>query len=459
MKIANLYASNVKRLQCVEIHLNGKSLIIAGNNEEGKSSTVDSIFYAFTGAKSFPDKVVRKGTDKAQINIDLTEQFRIERIITPDNKTQLIVRPIEEEASTAKYGSPQDILDKLFGDLTFDPLGFDRMKLPEKIELLKKFLPDINELNRIDNEIALKYSLRTDINKELKKNDLAFKSMKEPKTNLPNQEISVADLSKQLTAINAKRQVKVNIKTTIEGYKLAIDALDEKEKKLLNELEIIKNSRIEAKNKLAIEENLYKDLPVYDLQIREITEQIESAEAINKDIRYRNEYSKVQNDAGNAKVKADQLTETLEELRKSRVELFGKAKLPVEGLVFNEDGIFLDDNAYETLSESRRLLTSMKIGMALNPKLHVMFTKHGNDFDDERIKALFEMAELNDYQLIVEKINPIAGIPYVVIEDGNVLENHIGNSVAIHKEAIETKAKATKPKGNIDKKIDKEDLI
>jgi AAA15 family ATPase/GTPase len=450
MKIANLYASNVKRLQLAQLSLNGKSIIVAGRNEQGKSSLVDSILYAFVGKKSIPDKVINDKASKAEIYIDLTEQFRIERIITND-KVELVVRPIEEEQSSAKYGSPQDILDKLFGNLTFDPLGFDRMKLPEQVELLKKFLPNVERLNTIDNEIALKYSLRTDINKDLKKNDLAFKSMKEPAVNLPNEEISVAELSKQLTELNKGRTEKVNL---INQRKVLEESIEQKKKQIITlELEITANEKALINYAEVISKH-----PVYDTEISAVTKNINSAEEINKDIRYRNEYSRAQNAAGDAKVKADQLTETIEDLRKQRVQLFSEATLPIEGLTFGEEGIFLSGNAYETLSESRRLLTSMKIGMALNPKLHVMFTKHGNDFDDERIKTLFEMAELNDYQLIVEKINPIAGIPYIVIEDGNVLENHIGNEV-IPKKAIEEKPKVTKPKGNVDKKIPKEDLI
>ncbi len=415
MKIATLYASNVKRLSLAEISLDGKSITVAGKNENGKSSFIDSFLYALGGKKVIPSKVTTEGQTKTEIYLDLTEDFRIEKVITND-KTELRVRPLEDQS--ASYGSPQDICDKLFGDLTFDPLEFGKLKPAEQVEILKKFLPKDCDINGIDQKIALKFSLRTDVNKEFKKNDLAFKSMKQPKTNLPNKEISVAELSKQLTELNTQRNTKAELKKDIETLSKEVNQIKSEMERLQKEmdgkLQYIKQYK-----------ESFEKLPVYDPQIKALTEQIENAEEINKDIRYRNEYAKAENAAGDAKVKSDELTMAIEELRQQKLKIFSEANLPVKGLTFGEEGVLLDGIPYEQLSESRKLLTSMKIGMALNPQLKVMFTKHGNDFDDDRIRELFAMGDTEGYQLIVEKINPVEGLPYIVIENGLIKETSL----------------------------------
>ena len=433
MKIATLFASNVMRLTLAEIFLDGKSLTVSGNNEQGKSSLVDSFLIALGGKKVTPDKVITEGQTKTEIYLNLTEEFRIEKVITAD-KTELKVRPLNDE--TASYGSPQDICDKLFGTLTFDPLGFGKLKPAEQIDILKKFLPEGNQLDKIEQDIALKYSSRTDVNKDLKKNELTFKSMKEPNLNLPNQEISVADLSKQLTELNSQRSKKVAIK---ERIKLQQENITSKQ----NTIESLRKQLIDLENELKISEEEFKSMPVYDPQIKTLTDQIETAEETNKAIRYRNEYAKAENAAGDAKVKADQLTMAIEELRQEKLKIFASAKMPVEGLIFGEEGVLLNNIPYEQLSESRKLMTSMKIGMALNPKLKVMFTKHGNDFDDTRIRELFEMVETDGYQLIVERINPVDGLPYIIIDDGKIIKT------SFETKTVPLSKKTTKPKEDI----------
>jgi hypothetical protein len=433
MKIATLYASNVMRLTLAEISLDGKSLTVSGNNEQGKSSLVDSFLIALGGKKATPDKVITEGQTKTEIYLNLTEEFRIEKVITAD-KTELKVRPLNDE--TASYGSPQDICDKLFGTLTFDPLGFGKLKPAEQIDILKKFLPEGNQLDKIEQDILLKYSSRTDVNKDLKKNELTFKSMKEPNLNLPNTEISVANLSKQLTELTTGRSNKLTKKTKIES--LVNDIVNIKD-----QIKILEESLIKIETVLKITQEEFAQMPVYDLQIKTLTDQIETAEETNKAIRYRNDYAKAENAAGDAKIKSDQLTMAIEELRQEKLKIFASAKMPVEGLIFGEEGVLLNNIPYEQLSESRKLMTSMKIGMTLNPKLKVMFTKHGNDFDDDRIRELFEMVETDGYQLIVERINPVDGLPYVIIDDGRITKTSLETKAVPHSK------KTTKSKEDI----------
>ena len=53
MRIISLQAENIKRLKAVEITPEGDIVVIAGRNGQGKTSVLDSIWYALGGS---PDK-------------------------------------------------------------------------------------------------------------------------------------------------------------------------------------------------------------------------------------------------------------------------------------------------------------------------------------------------------------------------------------------------------------------
>ena len=479
MQIGKIYASNVMRLRLAEITLNGNSLIVAGKNEQGKSSFLNTFLIILGGKKVTPSQVVTRGAEKAEIYLDLTEDFRIEKVITGD-QMELRVIPLDPELAHVKYTSPQDICNKLFGELTFDPLEFQFMEPKEQVVILQKFLPPGIDLKAIDNKIAMKYDLRTSVNKDHKKNDLKFKSMKQPIPNLPNKEISILELSKQKDILQLKQKafelkdknkkdladsvvtlaLKIgNNKALAEAYLAALTPLQKLDSSLLQIQSIAKTIRSlqEDKDGFAMNVDKYeKELATNEKSLKEFTfgdskdvtneiakldKDIEEAEQKNKDIRYRNEYSEAENAAGTAKVKSDSLTLEIEALRADKLNVFKEANLPVPGLTFNEEGVFFEDLPFEQLSESKRIMISLKIGMALNPTLKTMFTKRGNDIDDDRLRDIFAIAELEGYQLIIERINPLEGLPYIVISDGYVIEDNSISTPIPPKETVEEKPK------------------
>jgi len=115
-----LTAENVKRLVAVEISPTGNVQIIAGKNGAGKTSVLDSIWFALGGgpAAKGTTKPIRDGQDSARVTLDLGE-LRVTRTWTGGKSTLSV-----ESAEGAVYGSPQKMLDALVGRLSFDPLAF-----------------------------------------------------------------------------------------------------------------------------------------------------------------------------------------------------------------------------------------------------------------------------------------------------------------------------------------------
>jgi len=128
MIITRLQVENVKRIKAIDITPEGELIIVGGNNAQGKTSLMDSISYAIGGKKLIPSKPIRDGQKKASIKVDLGD-LKIERkfwINAKDGSLESTVI-VKEKGKEGNISRPQEILDKLFSSLSFDPLAFSRM--------------------------------------------------------------------------------------------------------------------------------------------------------------------------------------------------------------------------------------------------------------------------------------------------------------------------------------------
>ena len=71
MRIIRLAAENVKRLVAVEITPKGNVIEITGKNGAGKTSVLDSIWWALAGNRTHQAVPVRRGETEAVISLDL----------------------------------------------------------------------------------------------------------------------------------------------------------------------------------------------------------------------------------------------------------------------------------------------------------------------------------------------------------------------------------------------------
>src|SRR5262245_45260325 len=114
MKIIQLTAENVKRLKLVNITPKGEYVEITGKNGSGKTSVLDSIWWALGGKADIQAQPIRRGADKASIRLDLGSMV-VERKFLSSGATTITVK----NAEGAIYPSPQAMLDELIGRLSF----------------------------------------------------------------------------------------------------------------------------------------------------------------------------------------------------------------------------------------------------------------------------------------------------------------------------------------------------
>jgi hypothetical protein len=168
MNIISFRASNMKRLVAVAIDPTGALVRLTGANGSGKSSTLDGIYYALAGVSTIPSNPIRDGAETAEVSLSLGVEgvlkYKVTRKFTRGKTSQVIV----ESPDGARYASPQALLDRLFGSLTFDPEVFGRMSAKEQLNQLKTLVKLDVDVDALDAQNKADFERRTDVNRQVK---------------------------------------------------------------------------------------------------------------------------------------------------------------------------------------------------------------------------------------------------------------------------------------------------
>lgn len=428
MKIIQLTAENIKKLRVVSLKPDGKTVIIGGQNEQGKSSVLDSILMALGGGSALPDQPIRHGQKKAEITLDLGE-LKVTRRFTEGGGTSLVVTNKEGD----KKSSPQQVLDKLVGKLTFDPLGFARLEPKQQRETLAK-LANL-DFEPINAEYAKLYEQRRDQNREVDrlKASLAGQIIV---PDLPEEEISGEEILAKLSDAQAhNRHVQekhqylrdVQARVTLASRdatsaQATVDALREQ----LAEAEAILDKR---KKTLAGAERDAKNITEANQAISFIDEapikaELLAAQSKNDAIRRNKAIRDLQDQLESATIVAAEITKLLTAQLDKKAELLQKAKFPLPGLSITDDAVFFEGIPFKQASSARQIQVSTAIGIALNPALRVMLIRDGSLLDSNSLAALHELAAQHDVQLWIERVGAGEEVS-VVISDGAVAEDRL----------------------------------
>ena len=83
-------------------------------------------YWALSGTAAIQGNPIRKGENKARIRLDLGE-IVVERIFKKTDDGNTLSSITVQNAEGTAFRQPQTMLDKLIGELSFDPLAFARM--------------------------------------------------------------------------------------------------------------------------------------------------------------------------------------------------------------------------------------------------------------------------------------------------------------------------------------------
>lgn len=425
MKIIKLNAENVKRLVAVEITPDGNIVTISGKNGAGKSSVLDSIWWALAGTSHIQAQPIRKGETKARIRLDMGELV-VERKFTEAGSTLAV-----ENEKGARFTSPQKMLDALLGALSFDPLAFSRMEPRKQFDELRRVSELDTDIDALDGLNRGDYDRRTEVNRDAKAKRAQAEGVLIPPApaTAPTDESALVDELQRAGEQNAElEQRKARRQSAQQDAANAREtARDQADRARMLRAEA--NDLEQSAAKLIAEADAVdaklKDAPALPepIDVKDLRAKIDQAREANAAARAHDQAverkAQLEEEAKSLEAKARELTETMAAREKAKAEAIGRAKLPVPGLCFGDGIVTYGGIPLEQASSAEQLRVSLAIAMAANPKLRVIRIQDGSLLDDDSMAAIAAMAKEHDYQVWIERVD-MSGKVGVVIEDGMV---------------------------------------
>jgi len=403
MKILKLQAENIKRLTAVEITPDGSVIKISGKNASGKTSVLDSIWWAMGGGDNIQGKPVRKGAEKGKITLDLGD-LQVERRFTQKG-TSLIVTNKEG----ARYPSPQSVLDKLVGKLAFDPLEFMRLRPKEQFLSLLDLVPVGEQLDKLDEQRKAVFDQRTTVNRELKQKAGAMVDNPIDET-APDDVVPATEVLQEIQLTEESNREYDNIVGARKAHVSNIESMKEQISDLQRRIKETQAMVNEADKHLEGRENIDVD------PLRECLSGIEDE---NDRARRKQAARTIAEEHSTLEKRADTLTKSIQKIDKDKEKILASAEFPADGLSFDEGIVTYNDLPLDQASAAEQLRVSMSIAMAANPEFRVIRITDGSLMDSDSFAMIEEMADQNDFQIWVEVVDE-SGKVGVVIEDGHI---------------------------------------
>lgn len=411
VRIVSLEVENVGRLKAIRIVPKSPLVVIGGRNASGKSTILKSILMALGGKSELWDKTVREGEEKGKIVIDLGE-ITATLSIPKSGDSNLVLKGKDG----AKLPSPQSILNKLAGGISFDPLAFTKKRPEEQAAQLSKIVGvDLAPLNAKRKKL---YDDRTLIGRDESqlRGQLAGLN-KYP--DAPAEEVSAAAIlseiedAQEINQLNKGQRDRLDeLKSWKENHELNIAQLEQKLILLNKDLERVKKELTE-------QEEVVKSLE--DTAVEPLKQKLSTVEQTNVKVRANKQHAHISKLADEKTKAKEDLTAAIDKIDSDKMELMKKAKFPLEGLTFDETGVLFNGIPFAQASGAQKLKISFAIWIALNPTLRVILIDQASELDDDNLATIGEMAEKHDVQCWLVRIGKGAECS-LIIEDGEVVE-------------------------------------
>lgn len=421
-RIVKVSINDVLRLSVVEIEPTGNVVTLGGKNGAGKSSVLNAIEMAFGGKRVMPEKPIREGAERGDIVIDLGDII-VERVIT-ESSDRLVVK----SADGAVYPRPQEMLNKLFAAIAFDPLRFASQEPKEQAETMRGLVG--LDLSAVDADRQHWFDQRTEVGRDLKKAQARLEAApRHP--DAPAQEVSVAALGEELTRRQAQVRHRDGLNRAVRAKIDAVTALDRDVVRAKDRIKTLEAELAAAREDLTAREGFVEQgkdaaravkaaADTYQVDDPgEIQTQLANAETVNRQVRENAEHERLLSEVFALDDSIRTMTANIAECDATKLRAVAETKFPVEGLSLTDSGVWMKGVPFAQASKAEQLRVSLAVGIAMNPELRVMFVRDGSLLDEDGLRLIAELAEQHDCQVWLEDArttDPAA----VIIEDGHI---------------------------------------
>lgn len=429
LRVIKASITNFKNIGFREVEFEGRSAVIAGPNQAGKSSLIQAIVSPLN-SKYMPVEPIKKGEEKGKLELTVggvldgeQQTYVISTYFSPEHSRGRLVL---ENGEGAKISGGKSTLNEIIGDISFDVFEFIRLGrtdtgktseagVKKQIELLKSFMPkeSLRELHKLDQERLTKYNERTEINSTVKYIESIIKGTHyrvaqieeyaEPK--VPQEIMESIDKAKKINEnIRLCEEAVIDAPRSIKGHRNEIEEAEAKIESLKIWIEQRKGLIIELEEKetkanayLAKKQKIDLD-PLY-ASLETITEHNGHVEKV-KNLKEQEEQLKVK------KKESQDITDRLAKIDQLKKDVFSSSTLPVPGLEFSEEQVLFEGLPFneDQIPTSQLIQIGLKLGAALNPNLRLMVIKDGSLLDEKAMDAVLKFCEENNYQVLIEMV-------------------------------------------------------
>lgn len=402
MKINRLEIENVKRIKAVKIEPRESGLtLIGGNNNQGKTSVLDSIAWALGGERFKPSQATREGSViPPNLHIVMNNGLIVER--KGKNSALKVTDPNGNKGG-------QQLLNEFVEQLALDLPKFMESSGKEKAQTLLQIIGVGDQLINLEKEEKELYQERLYVGRTAdQKEKFAKEQPYFPEA--PKDLVSPSDLIRQqqeILARNGENQRKrENLHKLEQDYQKINDDLSEllaKQKRIEEDLRIAKLSAADLQ----------------DESTAELEASISNIEEINRKVRANLDKEKAEDDAKVYRSQYNELTEKISDLRSKKNSLLDSAELPLPELSVADGELIYKGQKWDNMSGSERLKVSTAIVRKLNPDCGFVLLDKLEQMDMKTLQEFGLWLESEGLQAIATRVST-GDECSIIIEDGYV---------------------------------------
>lgn len=402
IKINKLEIENVKRIKAVKMEPTANGLtIIGGNNNQGKTSVLDSIAWALGGETFRPSEAARQGSViPPNLKVTMSNGLVVER--KGKNSALKVTDPSGQKAG-------QQLLDSFVEKLALNLPKFMESSGKEKAGILLKIIGVGDRLDQMERQEKELYNERLAIGRIADQKE-KFAKEQPYYPDAPKELVSPSDLIRQqqeILAQNGENQRK----------RENLHRLEQEYQQINEQMEILLKKQNQVQSDLSIARTSAENLQ--DQSTAELEENIANIEEINRKVRANLDKDKAEEDALEYRNQYQKLTEQIESVRDRKTELLSAANLPLPELSVKEGELVYKGQKWDNMSGSDRLKVSTAIVRKLNPQCGFVLLDKLEQMDLHTLQEFGQWLEEEGLQAIATRVST-GGECSIIIEDGYV---------------------------------------
>lgn len=430
MKIISMVVKNFKNIEKTEVDFAGRSAIIIGKNGAGKSSFIQAICSPID-SKYIPATPIKKGEERGSIELTIGGKLHGEEstytlglyFSAEHKKGRITITNSEGE----KVSGGKKLISEIVGNIGFDIQEFIKLGVTatgaisepgvrDQIEILKGLMPRdvLKQMFELDKEYDNIYEARADVNRDIS----------HAKAKLSGHEYSQEELEFYKEAKDTKEIVlkMTNIEKELEDFNRVSHGLES----FTSANEFMENDVLEMKKAVKEIEGKIKDAEdkVADNKVKidgankwlkgkikpsieVLNDELADANGHNEKVKEIKALEGSQEELRKQEKASEEKTERLLKIKEEKKEIFASSPLPVDGLTFDEEGIYFKGLPFQEGQHPTSTIIAIgtKIAQAMNPNLRMIVIKDGSLLDKDVLKWLINNCEENNYQLFIEKVS------------------------------------------------------